>query len=149
MSHYSSRSTLCCDTRSWHNGFRSLMGCINPTIWRRSRIWRTKRSPRSWWDNLLDIWTIRSGRTTNVAWTLWLITTMIMTDCYILSLYSKLYTTSVRSEREFWPEPEPDCYNLVGTGTGSTSSKAGGIWPVRPDPQPDFILLVKLFSVTL
>ena len=34
--------------------------------------------------------------------------------------------SSVQSEREFWPEP--DCYNLARTGTGSTSSKAGRIY---------------------
>ena len=31
---------------------------------------------------------------------------------------------SVRPEREFWPEP--DCYNLAGTGTVSTSLKLTG-----------------------
>ena len=30
--------------------------------------------------------------------------------------------SSVRPEREFWPEPEPDCYNLAGTGTKSYKS---------------------------
>ena len=35
----------------------------------------------------------------------------------------------IRPEREFWPEPEPDCYNLAGTGTGSTSYKSDLLWP--------------------
>ena len=28
--------------------------------------------------------------------------------------------TSVRPEREFWPLPELDCYNLAGIGTRTT-----------------------------
>ena len=26
---------------------------------------------------------------------------------------------SVRPDWEFWPEPEPDCYDLAGTGNGT------------------------------
>ena len=39
--------------------------------------------------------------------------TAVLCLCYTLTLIS------VRPVWEFWPEPEPDCYDLAGTGFGT------------------------------
>ena len=47
----------------------------------------------------------------------------------LLDQHNLTHICSVRSGRKFWqePKPEPDCYYLAGTG--STSYKAGRVWP--------------------